>query len=43
MPTGQPKFEIFPLSEDGIFLKVVDARIKFVKNEQGEISHAILH
>ena len=30
------------MSEDEFFWKVVDARIKFVKDEKGEISHAIL-
>jgi CubicO group peptidase (beta-lactamase class C family) len=40
--SGQPKFEIFPLSEDEFFWKVVDARIKFVKDEKGEISQAVL-
>lgn len=40
--SGQQKLEIFPLSEDEFFWKVVDARIKFVKNEKGEISQAVL-
>jgi CubicO group peptidase (beta-lactamase class C family) len=40
--SGQQKFEIFPLSEDEFFWKVVDARIKFVKNEKGEIIQAVL-
>jgi uncharacterized pyridoxamine 5'-phosphate oxidase family protein len=40
--SGQPKFEIFPMAEDEFFWKVVDARIQFVKDEKGEISHTIL-
>jgi CubicO group peptidase (beta-lactamase class C family) len=39
--TGQPKFEIFPSSENEFFWKVVEARVKFVKNEKGEVSHAL--
>jgi len=39
--TGQPKFEIFPSSENEFFWKVVDARVKFVKNENGEVTHAL--
>jgi len=38
--TGQPKYEIFSSSENEFFWKVVEARIKFIKNEKGEISHA---
>lgn len=40
--SGQQRLEIFPLSEDEFFWKVVDAKIKFVKNEKEEISHSIL-
>jgi len=40
--SGQPKFEIFPSSEYEFFWKVVDARLKFVKDEKGAISQAIL-
>ena len=39
--TGQPKFEIFPKSETEFFWKVVNARVRFVKNEKGEVSKAI--
>jgi hypothetical protein len=39
--TGQPKAEIFPGSETEFFWKVVDAQITFVKNEKGEVTHAI--
>jgi len=40
--SGQPKFEIFARAEDEFFWKVVDARLKFVKDEKGEINGAIL-
>jgi CubicO group peptidase (beta-lactamase class C family) len=40
--SGQGKFEIFPLSEDEFFWKVVEAKIKFIKDEKGEINQAIL-
>ena len=40
--SGQPKFEIFPRSENEFFWKVVEARIKFVKDDKGEINQAIL-
>lgn len=38
--SGQPKFEIFPSSQNEFFWKVVEAKIKFIKNEKGEVSHA---
>jgi len=40
--TGQPRFEIFPKSETEFFWKVVNARVKFVKNEKGQVSKVIL-
>jgi CubicO group peptidase (beta-lactamase class C family) len=41
--TSQEKFPIFPESPTTFFLKVVDAQIEFVKNEQGKVDHLILH
>ena len=41
--TGQPKFEIFAESESKFFLKVVDAKVSFVKNKAGAVSELILH
>jgi len=38
--SGQAKFEIFPSSQEEFFWKVVDARIKFIKNENGEVGNA---
>jgi len=37
------KFEIFPKSESEFFRKSLDSRIKFVKNEKGEVTHAIYY
>jgi CubicO group peptidase (beta-lactamase class C family)/uncharacterized pyridoxamine 5'-phosphate oxidase family protein len=38
----QPKIEIFPMAEDEFFLKVVEARVKFIKDEKGEINQLIV-
>jgi hypothetical protein len=39
--TGQTRFEIFPMGNDEFYWKVVEARIKFLKNEAGEITGGI--
>ena len=41
--TAQPRFEIFAQSESEFFLKVVDARITFVKDGSGKVTELILH
>ena len=41
--SGQPKFEILPLNELEFFWKIVEAKIKFVKSDNGEINDAILY
>lgn len=41
--TGQPAFEIFATSELRFFVKVVDAEIEFVPDENGAIAKMILH
>ena len=41
--TGQPKFELSPSSETEFFLKVVDAQVSFVKDEQGKVTELILN
>ena len=41
--TGQPEAELYPSSATEFFLKVVDAQITFVKNEQGQVTQLILH
>ena len=40
--TGQAKGEIYFTSETELFLKVADAQITFVKNEQGQVTELIL-
>ena len=41
--TGQQRYPIFPETENRFFYRVVDAQITFVKNEQGEVTHLVLH
>jgi CubicO group peptidase (beta-lactamase class C family) len=41
--TGQPRFEMFPESDTAYFLKVVDATIKFVKDDKGKVGHLVIH
>jgi serine-type D-Ala-D-Ala carboxypeptidase/endopeptidase len=41
--TDQPRVELFAESETEFFIKEVDAQITFVKNQQGQVSHLILH
>jgi CubicO group peptidase (beta-lactamase class C family) len=40
--TGQPEFEIFPISETKFYYKVVNAQIKFHKNDDMHVDHLIL-
>jgi len=42
-PTNQPKAELFPTSDTEFFLKIVDAQVTFVKDEQGKVTKLILH
>ena len=39
--SGQEKFEIFPSSQNEFFWKVVEARIKFIRDDNGVISHGV--
>lgn len=41
--TGQGKVEIFAETENDFFLKVVDAQVTFVKNDQGQVTQVVLH
>jgi len=41
--TGQGKFEVFPESETRFFLKVVDAQVEFVADEDGSVNKMILY
>ncbi len=40
--TGQQELEVFPASETEFFLKVVDARITFVKGADGKVNELVL-
>lgn len=42
-PTGQGKLELFPSSETEFSLKIVDAEVTFVKDEQGKVTELILN
>lgn len=41
--TGQPQFEIFAENEDNFFLKVVEAKLIFSKDDDGNVYMATLH
>lgn len=41
--TGQPRFELFSESKNKFYLKVVEAKITFVSNDQGGVDQLILH
>ena len=41
--TGQSKVEVFPSSPTEFFLKVVEARISFVKDASGAVTGLVLH
>ena len=42
-PTGQSKTEIIPESETDFFVVVADVQVTFVKNDQGQVTQAVLH
>jgi CubicO group peptidase (beta-lactamase class C family) len=41
--TGQPKYEILPMSPTKFFWKIVDAQVEFVKGDSGKVQKAIHH
>ncbi|MDB5206522.1 MAG: beta-lactamase [Flavisolibacter sp.] len=41
--TNQPPFDIYAEKENVFFLKVVDAQLEFVKDENGKVTELILH
>ncbi|MFY9935755.1 MAG: serine hydrolase [Silvibacterium sp.] len=41
--TNQPKFPVYPESQTKFFLKVVDAEVEFVSDEEGQVNAVILH
>jgi CubicO group peptidase (beta-lactamase class C family) len=41
--TGQDKIQLYPSSDTRFFLTVVDAEVEFFKDDQGKVTHLILH
>jgi tetratricopeptide (TPR) repeat protein len=41
--TGQPAFELFPEAEDQFFLKVVEAKVTFKKDDKGVVTGLVIH
>ncbi|MEK6281397.1 MAG: serine hydrolase [Acidobacteriota bacterium] len=41
--TGQPAFELFPESEDKFFLKVVEAKVTFTRDDKGQVTGLVIH
>jgi CubicO group peptidase (beta-lactamase class C family) len=41
--TGQPPFELYPESADNFFLKVVDAKVAFTRDEKGVVTGLVIH
>ena len=41
--TNQPAFELFPEGENKFFLQGVNAKVTFVKDEQGQVTNLIIH
>ncbi len=41
--TGQQRIEVFPESEDGFFMRVVDAQLTFGRDGAGAVDHVVLH
>jgi CubicO group peptidase (beta-lactamase class C family) len=41
--TGQPKFELFATSDTEWFLKAVDAKLEFIKDETGKVIKLVLN
>lgn len=40
--TGQPEFQLFPASDTDFFLKVVEAELSFVRDENKEVNQIVL-
>ncbi len=41
--TGQPAFELFPDGESKFFLRVVDAKVTFIKDDKGQVMSLVIH
>jgi len=39
--TGQTRFQIFPASENEFYWKIVEASVKFIRDNNGKVTHAI--
>ena len=42
-PTGQERLELFAETEMDFFLEAVDAELTLVKDDKGQVTHAVLH
>jgi hypothetical protein len=43
MVPGQPFFPVYPTGRDEFALKVVDAQLSFVRNQEGKVDRLVLH
>jgi hypothetical protein len=41
--TGQPRHELFPISDSRFFLKTVPAEISFVRDRAGQVVRSVVH
>lgn len=41
--TNQPPFELYPEAKDKFFLKVVEAKVTFVRDDKGKVTGLVLH
>ncbi len=41
--TGQERLELFAETETDFFLQAVDAQLTFIKDDKGQVTHAVLH
>ena len=41
--TGQPAVELYPESTDNFFLKVVDAKVTFTRDDKGQVTGLVIH
>jgi len=41
--TGQPAFELFPEAENKFFLRVVNAKVTFIRDEKGQVTSLVIH
>lgn len=41
--TDQPAFELYPESADNFFLKVVEAKVTFTRDDKGQVTGLVIH